>query len=153
MKQAISSLLSADSVVGQFARYLVVGGVAFAVDFGVLVLLTKFLGFHYLFSAALAFCCGLVINYILSITWVFSNRSLASKKAEFTIFSIVGVAGLGWTELLMYLGTGILGLDYKLSKIITVAIVLFWNFGMRKIILFSSPTRTPRSDTTLSAPS
>ena len=136
-----TKLTSPDSAVGQFLRYLVVGGVAFVVDFGVLVLLTEVLSLHYLTSAAIAFCCGLVTNYILSITWVFSTRSLASKRTEFTIFSIIGVVGLGGNELLMYLGTDVLGLDYRLSKLITVAIVLFWNFGMRKLILFSRPTK------------
>ena len=134
-------IVSRDSVIGQFLRYLVVGGVAFVVDFGVLVLLTEVLSLHYLTSAAVAFCCGLVINGILSITWVFDTRSLGSKKTEFTIFSVIGVVGLGWNELLMYLGTDVVGLDYRLSKLITVAIVLFWNFGMRKLILFGRPTK------------
>jgi hypothetical protein len=35
----------------------------------------------------------------------------------------------------------VVGLDYRLSKLITVAIVLFWNFGMRKLIIFSRPTK------------
>jgi putative flippase GtrA len=130
---------SADSLLGQFLRYLVVGGVSFLVDFGVLVLLTEALDIYYLTSAAVAFCCGLVTNYVLSITWVFSARSLASKRTEFAIFSIIGVIGLGWNELLLYLGTSVLGLDYRVSKLITVVIVLFWNFGMRKLILFSRP--------------
>jgi putative flippase GtrA len=89
-----TNLTSPDYVVGQFLRYVVVGGVAFVVDFTVLVLLTEVLGLHYLTSAAIAFCCGLVTNYILSITWVFSTRSLASKRTEFTIFSIIGVVGV-----------------------------------------------------------
>jgi putative flippase GtrA len=80
-----------------------------------------------------------VVNYLLSITWVFGSRSLADKKTEFAIFSFIGVAGLGWTELLMYLGTSVAGLDYRVSKIVTVVIVLFWNFGMRKAILFRRP--------------
>jgi putative flippase GtrA len=134
-------LLTSDHVAAQMLRYLVVGGVAFAVDFSVLVFCTSLLGVAYLISAAIAFCCGLAVNYVLSITWVFGSRSLADKKTEFTIFAIIGVAGLGWTELLMYLGTSIAGLDYRVSKIITVVIVLFWNFGMRKVILFRSPTK------------
>jgi putative flippase GtrA len=143
--------IPADSVLEQFLRYLVVGGVAFVVDFGALVFLTEVLKFHYLASTAIAFCCGLVLNYILSITWVFNTRSLTSKKTEFAIFSIIGVIGLGWNEILMFLGTGVIGLDYRLTKLITVAIVLVWNFGMRKVILFNRPTtksipHTPRAD-------
>lgn len=131
------NLVPAETLLEQFLRYLVVGGVAFLVDFGVLVVLTE-LYFHYLISAAIAFCCGLVTNYLLSITWVFSARSMADKRVEFAIFSIIGIVGLGWNQLLMYLGTDIVGLDYRVSKLITVALVLFWNFGMRKLLLFRS---------------
>lgn len=80
-------------------------------------------------------------NYTLSITWVFSTCTLAGKRMEFTIFSIIGVVGLGWNELLMYLGTDVLGLDYRVSKLITAAIVLLSNFGMRKLLLFSRQTK------------
>lgn len=131
------SITSKETITTQFLRYLVVGGIAFLVDFGVLVLLTETLSVWYLTSAAIAFCCGLVTNYLLSITWVFSTRSLTNQRAEFAIFSIIGIVGLGWNQLLMYLGTDVLSLDYRISKLITVAIVLVWNFGVRKILLFS----------------
>jgi putative flippase GtrA len=136
---------SADTIIGQFLRYLVVGGVASVVDFGTFVLLTDGLRLHYLASTAVAFCCGLVTNYLLSIAWVFSTRSLTSKKTEFIIFSTIGVIGLGWSELLMFLGTGVIGVDHRLMKLITMAIVLVWNFGMRKLILFSKPMTETRS--------
>ena len=102
---ARATLTSSETVVGQFMRYLVVGGIAFVVDFGVLLLLTELFDLHYLASAAAGFCCGLVTIYILSITWVFNIRSLESKRVEFVIFVIIGVAGLGWTVLLLYLFT------------------------------------------------
>jgi len=135
------TLTAKESVSGQFLRYLVVGGIAFVLDFGVLVVLTDALGVWYLTSAAVSFCCGLATNYLLSITWVFTVRSVSSQKAEFAIFSIIGIVGLGWNELFMYLGTDVAGLDYRVSKLITVAIVLVWNFGMRKLLLFSGPRK------------
>ena len=133
----VTAFAPRDSLAGQFLRYLVVGGVAFVVDFSILVLLTEVLAVHYLGSAAIAFCAGLATNYLLCITWVFDTRSLSSKKTEFAIFATVGVIGLAWNELLMYSGTDLIGLDYRLSKVGAVAIVLLWNFGVRKLILFS----------------
>ncbi len=133
------SIISKETVIAQFLRYLVVGGIAFAVDFGVLVLLTETLSVWYFTSAAIAFCSGLATNYLLSITWVFSTRSLTNQGAEFAIFSIIGIVGLSWNQLLMYLGTDVVRFDYRISKLFTVAIILVWNFGMRKILLFSRP--------------
>ncbi len=120
----------------QFARYTVVGSVALAVDFATLFALTHFAGIYYLTSAAISFILGLAVNYWLSRTWVFSNRTLSNATLEFTIFAAIGVAGLGLNELGMWLLTSKLGLYYLLAKIVTAAVVYVWNFGARKYSLF-----------------
>ena len=117
-------------------RYLVVGGVAFVVDFSALVFLTELAGFDYLVAAVAAFACGLVTNYLLSVRWVFTARSVNQPWIEFIIFLVIGVIGLGWNELLLYIGTARLGFDYRISKLLSVGLVLCWNFGARKILLF-----------------
>lgn len=121
----------------QFAKYLVVGGIAFAADFALLVALTELAHCHYLVSSAVSFTTGLVVNYLLSIVWVFDARSLSDRRAEFAVFAIVGVIGLGLTQLFLCLGTDVVRLDYRFAKILTVAIVLVWNFGARRVLLFS----------------
>ena len=136
----IFSLQTADRIQLQVLRYGIVGGIAFVVDFTVLVVLTDGTGLHYLLSAAVAFGFGVMTNYILSIAWVFNNRSLADKRVEFIIFAVIGVFGLGLTEAILYIGTGLISLDYRISKIIAVGAVFFWNFGVRKAVLFSERT-------------
>jgi len=125
-----------DSSVVQLLRYTMVGGLAFVVDFGILVFLTAVLGVHYLLSAALGFLAGLATNYALSVSWVFSRRSLTSRSAEFTIFAWIGVVGLGLNELLMWVFTDWLDFHYSLSKVFSTFAVFTWNFVSRKVILF-----------------
>ena len=120
----------------QFFRYTIVGGIAYIVDFGSLYLLTEFGGLHYLLSAMIAFILGLITNYSLSIIWVFARRRVTKVQLEFTIFTLIGVVGLVLTELFMWLFTGIFGIFYLISKILTGAIVYLWNFSARKFILF-----------------
>jgi len=121
----------------QLVRYTFVGGVAFMVDFGCLFFLTEFLHIHYLTSAGIAFIFGLIVNYILSIKWVFSGRAMDSRLMEFLIFSMIGLVGLGLNELFIWTLTDILDIYYLLSKIITATVVYFWNFFARKVILFN----------------
>jgi len=120
----------------QFARYTVVGGVAFVGDFFTLFALTHFGGVHYLVSAAVAFLAGLTINYGLSAAWVFSRRTLQNRALEFGIFAAVGIVGLGLNETGMWLLAGKAGLNYLWAKVATAAVVYIWNFGARKAALF-----------------
>lgn len=141
LRQFIDRLLkgpSGDLRIQAF-RYLISGGTAFLVDAGLLALLTELFGReHLLLWTAIAFAVGLLITYLFSILWVFDNRSMKNRTAEVTVFVLIGVIGLGLTELLMWLIAGKAGLHYLLSKIITTVIVFVWNFVAKKLLLFRS---------------
>lgn len=125
-----------DKTLFQLFRYTFVGGFAFVVDFGLLFVLTEYAHFHYLTSAAIAFMAGLVVNYVLSKLWVFSHTHYSNKVVEFLLFALIGVVGLGLTELFMWCLTTLMGVYYILSKVITTAIVYLWNFFGRKYLIF-----------------
>lgn len=128
-----------NSLIGQFVRYLVTGGFAFVVDFGLFALCLYKFGWHYLLANLAGLIAGLVLNYALSIAWVFSEckRVLENRKtAEFGIFAVVGFAGVGINQLLMYLMVGRLEWNEMLSKVVAAILVLMWNFGARKLMLF-----------------
>ncbi|MBR1882066.1 MAG: GtrA family protein [Muribaculaceae bacterium] len=137
MFQPLQRLVSSQGIIGQFLRYAVVGGVAFVADYGTLLLLAECLHWHYLASATVAFVVGLVVNYALSVWWVFSQARFENKKLEFAIFAVIGVVGLLINNEAMWGFTDGLGIDYRLSKLLAAAIVLVWNFMARRIILFT----------------
>ena len=123
----------------QMLRYLVAGGTAFLVDAGLLALLTECGGRSLLLLwTAIAFTVGLCITYLFSILWVFDNRSMKNQGAEAGVFALIGLSGLGLTELLMWLLSDGAGMHYMLSKIITTVLVFVWNFAAKKLILFRS---------------
>lgn len=122
----------------QLFRYVFVGGFAFLVDYGLLFVLTEFAGFHYLWSATISFLAGLIVNYLLSTSWVFSQSKLKNKWIEFVIFSIIGIVGLGLNNLLLFVLTDKLGFHYMISKILVAVIVMLWNFIARKLVLFNN---------------
>ncbi len=121
----------------QLFKYVFVGGIAYCIDFGSLFFLTEVAKIHYLVSAAIAFILGLLTNYALSIYWVFSKRTLANKRAEFLIFSIIGLVGLGLNEVIIWFFTESMHFHYLISKIFSTFVVFMWNFFARKKILFS----------------
>jgi putative flippase GtrA len=127
------------SLVGQFLRYLVTGGLAFVADFGLFAICLYVFDWHYLLANLVGLVAGLVLNYALSIVWVFvaCKRVLEKNKGlEFALFALVGIAGVGINQLLMYLMVGLFGWNEMVSKIVAAILVLMWNFGARKLMLF-----------------
>ena len=119
----------------QFVRYLLVGGGAFLVDFGTMALLLYGLHVHYLLAAGCGFVLGLVVNYIISIAWVFDRRR-QQPLLEFAVFSLVGIVGLGLNHVVIWSLTEHVLAIPLLSKLAAAAVVLCWNFSARKILLF-----------------
>jgi putative flippase GtrA len=117
-------------------RSLIVTGVSFIFDFGLLYLLTDVFRFYYLFSAVISYGTGLAVNYLLSVKWAFGRRSMTNRMAEFGVFIAIGVAGMGVNTLILWLWQGILGLHYLVGRIVSAAIGFAWKFAARKLALF-----------------
>lgn len=122
---------------GEFYRYVIVGGFAFICDASTLYSLTQFLKVNYLVSAPIGFIVGTLVNYTLSRNWVFERRRLQRTSAELTIFTVIGVVGLGLNELILWFFQSKLGIYYLFAKGVSGVVVLIWNFGARKLALFS----------------
>ena len=138
--------LKLKALIKEFSRYLVVGGTAFLVDFGVLTLTKTFIFKELgetgtLIATACGFIAGLVYNYILSIIFVFekSKEKVKGKQIKsFLVFAVIGVIGLGLTMFGMHIGINIFGdKNYPYIKVFVAGVVLIWNYVGRKIFIFS----------------
>lgn len=121
----------------QFIRYGVVSVAALIVDFGGLVLMKHFGHINYLLAGTISFIAGLLVNYVLSILWVFHSSRMINKRQEFIYFAAIGLVGLGLTDLILWALTSGLGIYYVISKAVATVVIYFWNFGMRKKYLFN----------------
>lgn len=119
-----------------FIGYVFFAGIAAFVDLGLLFSLTEFIGLHYLTSAVLAYMCGMITNYSLNKVFNFKNKS---KKIiqQFGLFVFVALIGLGLNQLILWLLVEFVGVWYMLAKLISISIVMFWNFYGHKKITFA----------------
>jgi putative flippase GtrA len=118
-------------------KYFLVSALALAVDFGLLAFLTSVLKINYLIAAAVGFLAGLVINYLLSVTLVFQERRLRSRRLQFLFFLGIGLLGLVLTELSMALLVGGLGLGYAVAKVGAAGVSFTFNYVARRLLLFT----------------
>ncbi len=143
-------------------RFLLVGGTATLIDWAVAYLFQAWLlppkligdALSLFFSTSFGFCVGLIVNWVLSVSFVFRKvKDEASVKTgkSFVTFTIIGVIGLvisiAGMQVVPFLpafslfGTpAFLGLAWNwwLMKGGMTAIVLVWNYVGRKLFIFKT---------------
>jgi len=118
----------------QFVRYFFVGVIAAVVNIGSLSLFVELFGINYLLSNVLAFILGTLVNYVLSKKIVFMQDTSINKVIEIMMYVIIGVLGLGFDTLMLWVFTSKFKIYYLLSKIISTMLTFIWNFFARKIL-------------------
>ncbi|MCR5703665.1 MAG: GtrA family protein [Eubacterium sp.] len=120
----------------QFFRYVFVGGFAFVADWCTMML-GVVAGMNKYWAVATAFVAGLIVNFILSKWLVFQEKSeKTNATGEFVMYGVVGLLGLLFTEILMYIQLEWMEIHIMIAKVIAAAIVLLWNFIARKVLLY-----------------
>ena len=119
----------------QLFRFGIVGGLAFVIDYSVMVFSKEVLNFYVLVAVALGFVISVIFNYWASVTFVFDVKQKRSKTKEFVIFVVLSAIGLGLTEISMWFGVEVLNINYMIVKIGVSVIVMIFNFVTRKMFL------------------
>ncbi len=122
----------------QFIRCSFAGGLAFVVDFSVFAFLTEVCHLYYIISNSISFTFGVLVNYFISISWIFPDSKFNSRKVEFVTFAVIGIIGLALTNLLLWGFSHFLGFHHLLSKALAAGIAYIWNFLIKKYWLFNS---------------
>ncbi len=122
-------------LLAQFVKFGIVGVIAFAIDYGLLVVLTEVFHIDYLISATISFTAAVVFNYLASMRYVFTHKEGMSRRREFIIFVLLSIAGLLINNLMLWAGVELLSVDYRITKLVATAVVMVWNFVTRKLLL------------------
>ena len=135
---SIAALLRHD-----LARYFITSLLALAVDIASLSACLRLLHLSLAWSASIGFALGAIVAYVLSIRWVFRDRTYGNAPAlEFATFVAIGIAGLGLTQLVLWAGTLVLHLLPEAVKLAAAGLTFVFNYLVRKSLLFVSARRS-----------
>jgi putative flippase GtrA len=119
----------------RFVRYIVVGGVATAIQYAILVLLVRSFGMAPTAASTIGFALSAVVNYLLNYSFTFrSDRPHGPAAAK---FAVLAVTGLLINAIIMHLMvTG--GVRYLIAQACATGVVLsfgyvtnsVWTFGV-----------------------
>lgn len=124
-----------EKLLKQIVKFGFVGGTAFVIDAGVLMILSKYVGINYMIANVISFTISVIYNYVMSMKFVFEVNTETSKGKNFVQFIILSIIGLGINEVIMKLCVGLWTLPLLISKMLATAIVMVYNFISRKLLL------------------
>ncbi len=117
----------------QIIRFGLIGGIAFVIDYGLLNFCTEVLHIYYLTSSIISFTVSVIFNYVASVKWVFSVDNGKSSGQNLTFFITFSIIGLLINQLIMWVGTDLGHIDYRITKLLATFIVMVFNYITRKI--------------------
>ena len=134
--------LSARSSAARIPRFLVSGGMGFAVQVGLLYFLTENLHLWYLLSGTLAFIFSQTTSFVLQKLWTFEDFQKDTVHYQAWLFLLTGILGVGGNALILYVCTSILGFHYIVSQVIASGLLAFLTFYIYSRHIFVSRRRT-----------
>lgn len=141
------------ALIKEMLRYAVAGGSAFVVDQIVRILfvnwilpdmgMTGILDWRSVIATTLGFVIGTVVNYLVSIWYVFTNEEQKKRGRDFKsfmIFLIVGIIGFFMTQagiqVICWMFGQYDGIVYSAASVLMAGIVMVWNYVGRKIFVY-----------------
>ena len=128
------------STAKELVLYFLASLVALSIDMGIYAALINWTNCPAPISASISYTVGLVVAYILMVKFVFNESSRTQKPlAEFAIFTLTGLIGIGVTYATVYGLTEIFHLaDAVWAKIFAVGCSFVIVYLSRKLFLFKS---------------
>lgn len=120
--------------VKQFILYLIVGGGATLVEWVLFHFLNGRFRIHYMIATSIAFAVSTFANWAFGRLIMFQANQNVFK--ELVKIYLTAIAGLLMNLVIMWLAIEQFGIDEMISKIIATGIVFFWNFLIRKFLIY-----------------
>jgi len=122
------------SIEGAFSRFVLVGAVATAAQYLLLVALVDLFGSSAILASAISYAASTLLNYALNRRFTFSSQR--AHGIALPRFLLVAATGLGLNTGIMWLLTAGVGLYYLLAQVFATGVVLVWNFVLNNYWTF-----------------
>ena len=119
-------------------KFLLLGILSTLIDY-ILYSSAILLGINYIIAIILGYSAGLLANYIIGRNFIFtSGHKLKSSKHEFGAVIVIAVLGALFTIVIVKtLSYSLFHMDPLISRPIAIAIVFFWNYFARKLLVYN----------------
>jgi len=131
-------------------KYFMVGSIAAITDISLFYLFAKVLGYNYLIVAFFSFIIATLVNYILSIKYVFQSRIKFSKKQEISLIYLVSGMAIIINQISLFILIDLLSIEMISSKVMATVLTFFWNYYTRTNFIFKEEEKDPKGKESIS---
>lgn len=118
----------------QLILYVIVGGIATVVEWAIFYFLDTATTINYMWSTTIAFAVSTFANWAAGRLIMFKGKG--HIFIELAQIYLTSISGLLMNLLLMWIAIEFLGIANFVSKIIATGIVFFFNFIIRKLVIY-----------------
>ena len=118
----------------EFLLYLVVGGIATVTEWVLFFIMDKCY-IHYAIATVIAYLLSTFVNWLAGRLLVFKDSYSSFLKEILSIY-VASIVGLLLNLVIMWLAVDIANINEMISKILATAIVFFYNFLVRKLLIY-----------------
>jgi putative flippase GtrA len=116
------------AVAHRFARFLVVGTIATAAHYLVLVALVELAAVEPTVASATGFAIGAILSYVIN--YEFTFRSSVPHRIALPRFLVVASVGVLLNSVTMALVTAAFDVHYLAAQVAATVVALLWNFAV-----------------------
>lgn len=102
----------------QSFKFGMINGIVFSIDYGLMVFITEVFNCNPLISICISFFISEIFNYFTNIKLIIENNK------KLIIYILLSLIGLGITELVMYFLDKQFSMNYMISKLISIFILI-----------------------------
>lgn len=114
--------------------YGIIGSFSSGLDFFIYTLLVQVIGLQYIISNCISVLGGITTSFILNRNYNFKVKD--KTKLRFSIFLTVGLCGLLFSNIILYICIDIMCIDKIISKLLSIFLVVFFQFLANKFVTF-----------------
>lgn len=119
----------------EIVRFLIIGGISFAIDFGLLTVLHGYFLVALWIATPIAFLTSLFFNFLLQRTFTFKARN--NRSVSFLKYCILVIFNTFAADLIVNTADW-LGVGYQVGKIVSTVLATIWNYFLYKNWIFRS---------------
>jgi putative flippase GtrA len=120
----------------KIVRYFFVGGITAAIDISLFAIFAGYFKFPWAIVSVITFIIATLVNYFLSIRFVFKSGSRYKKHHEILGVFMVSTLALLFNQMFLYLFIEKMNLHLVISKCLTTGMFFLWNYYGRRIFIF-----------------